>query len=92
LWLNWWAVAIGLKTLTSDWTIHIACIGDDVEEIIKIFHPPGCSQVISGKDFKKRIYYTKFTAVRNAFLAEMKDFLLIDIDALLVRYVYVSRL
>lgn len=84
LWMNWWVVAIGLRAVPSHWDVHIACFGDDINDVMKLFYPPGCSEVISGYGHTKRIYYYKWLAATRAF-RKGYNMIIIDLDALLIR-------
>lgn len=85
LWINWWVIALETNSIPSDWELHLACFGSSsLDGIIRRYHAPGCSQLISSGIHFTRIYYAKAMALNKA-LRLGRDLLLVDVDALLVR-------
>jgi hypothetical protein len=83
IWLNWWIMAIELKSFPAGWDLHIACLGGNVDRLVRKVHAPGCTRTYDKYD-PKRVFFAKWTAAVEA-LRLGNNLLAADVDALLIR-------
>mmetsp|Transcript_24087 Transcript_24087/g.40101 ORF Transcript_24087/g.40101 Transcript_24087/m.40101 type:complete len:473 (+) Transcript_24087:32-1450(+) len=84
LWVNWWAIAVSLRIIPSNWNLHLACFGDVTDALVRRFHEPGCTRYYEGQIHRSKVYYAKWMAIADA-LRKGNNLLVVDIDAIMLR-------